>query len=193
MPEPAQREPARVRLDPCHADITELAAQRGRTRDLEIIAGRGGVQLPALGHVAVTNGQLALAVRPDRWLLLGPSATTGTTVARWSMECAGAGSAIDQSSGLSVVHLAGPAAREVLARSCRLDLHPDAFPVGCAAATVMAQVSTVLAALPSGLLLLTPSTTARHFREWLAATAQPFGFESGSDLTLPQLIAQVPA
>jgi sarcosine oxidase subunit gamma len=105
----------------------------------------------------------------------------------WQTRCAGRGAAVDLSSALAAFHLAGPAAREVLARGCRLDLDREAFPSGHAAATMMAQVSTVLAALPSGLLLLTPSSTARHFRDWLASSAKPFGCVEGRDGSLEDL------
>ena len=40
----------------------------------------------------------------------------------------------------------------------------------------MAQVAVTLAVLPAGVLLLTPSSTARHFQEWLAAAARSFDF-----------------
>jgi sarcosine oxidase gamma subunit len=63
----------------------------------------------------------------------------------------------------------------MLARGCRLDLEPTLFPPGRAAATIIAQVPVTLAALASGMLLLTPATTGRHLRHWLAATARPFG------------------
>jgi sarcosine oxidase gamma subunit len=66
-------------------------------------------------------------------------------------------------------------ARELLARSCRVDLHELGLPSGRAVATVMAQAAVVIAAIPSGLLVLTPSTTARHFREWLVASARLCG------------------
>jgi sarcosine oxidase subunit gamma len=82
------------------------------------------------------------------------------------------GSAVDLSSALAVLHLAGPMARELVARSCRVDLHESAMPSGRAVATVMAQVAVTIAAIPSGMLLLTPATTARHFREWLLASAK---------------------
>jgi hypothetical protein len=48
----------------------------------------------------------------------------------------------------------------------------------------MAQVAVILAVLPSGLLLLTPATTARHLREWLASTAKPFGLVPRADVTV---------
>jgi sarcosine oxidase subunit gamma len=79
---------------------------------------------------------------------------------------------------------------DVLARACRLDLHPSAFVPGSTAATSMAQVHVVLAALPGGWLLLTPSSTARHFSEWLATTAAPFGFVSAAAVTLASLCGE---
>jgi len=176
-------EPA-VTLAACAADVLELAALRGRASEFREIAA-GGVRLAALGRSEWTYPQLTLNVRPERWLLLGPPAAL--PLATWQARCAGPGAAVDLSSALAAFHLAGPAAREVLARGCRLDLDPRAFPSGYAAATIMAQVSTVFAALPSGLLLLTPSSTARHFRDWLAASAKPFGCVEGRDVSLEDL------
>jgi sarcosine oxidase subunit gamma len=165
-------------------DIVEIAALRGRARDLERIAGGRGLRLPALGGVAVAFGQLALCVRPDRWLILTPPASPGATAAVWQTACAGVGIAVDLSAGLTALQLAGPQVREVLSRACRLDLDPEVFPAGRAAATIMVQVSVILAVLPSSVLLLTPSSTARHLREWLASTAQPFGLVPRTDVTV---------
>jgi sarcosine oxidase gamma subunit len=72
-------------------------------------------------------------------------------------------------------------------RGCRLDLDPDVFPAGSAAATIMAQVSVTIMALSSGVLLLTPATTARHFYEWLASAAKPFGFVAQPALSFSML------
>src|SRR5205814_359129 len=137
-----------------------------------------------VGLVAVASGQLALGVRPARWLLLARPAHSGATAARWQAACGRAGAAVDLSSGLAAWRLAGPQVRDALARACRLDLDPQVFPAGSAAATVMAQVGVILAVLPSGLLLLTPTSTARHLRAWLASTAKPFGLVSEADVTV---------
>ncbi len=146
---------------------------------------------------------LVLCVRPDRWLLLSPPAapaadaapgspqpaeSSAAVVAAWSAATAGVGAAVDLSAGLTALLVRGSAVRDVLARACRLDLHPTVFPVGHAAATQMVQVSVILVALPSGMLLLTPSTTARHVREWLAATAQPFGFAPRAAISLGSIL-----
>lgn len=176
-----------LRLGHCAADIVELAALRGCVRELEGLAGQRGLPLPRLGRAVGSADQLTLCVRPGRWLLLARCASPGMTASAWQAACADCGTAVDLSCGLTALHLAGPAVREVLVRGCRLDLDPRAFPVGAAAATVIAQVSAILASLSSGLLLLTPSSTARHMREWLASTARPFRFAPRSDLTVAAL------
>jgi sarcosine oxidase subunit gamma len=131
-----------------------------------------------------------LSVRPERWLLLSPPASPGATASLWQGACAPVGIALELSSGLAALHLTGPEARAVLSRSCRLDLDPQLFPAGSAAATLMAQVSMIVAALPAGWLLLTPSSTSRHVREWIAATARPFGFEGRGDATVAVLCGE---
>jgi sarcosine oxidase subunit gamma len=168
-------------------DIIQIAALRGRAGELEHIARGRRLQLPALGGAALRPEQLTLCVRPERWLLLAPPASAGAAAQLWHTACAPAGAALDLSCALAAMHLAGPAVREMLARGCRLDLHPLAFPPGAAAATIIAQVSVILASLPSGLLLLTPSSTARHLRAWLGSTAQPFGFVAQTDFTVAEL------
>jgi sarcosine oxidase subunit gamma len=170
-----------LQLESSASDIVELAALRGRGGDVERIALGRGVQLPALGRTRVATDHLALCVRPQRWLILTPPAAAGISAAAWQAACAGAGAALDLSSGLCALEFTGSATREVLARSCRIDLDPGAFPIGAACATIMVQVPVILAALASGVLLLTPASTARHLREWLLSTAQPFGLMPSSE------------
>src|SRR5205814_8972166 len=92
--------------------------------------------------------------------------------------------AADLPAGLAAWRVAGREGRDARARACRLDLDPQVFPAGSAAATVMAQVGVILAVLPSGLLLLPPTSTARHLRAWLASTAKPVGLVSEADVTV---------
>jgi sarcosine oxidase, subunit gamma len=172
-----------VQLESSASDIVELAALPGRGRDVERIALGRGVQLPALGGTRVATDHLALCVRPERWLILTPPAAAGAGAAAWQAACAGVGAALDLSSAFSALELTGGAAREVLARSCRIDLDPEAFPMGAACATIMVQVSVILVALASGVLLLTPASTARHLREWLLSTAKPFGLIASSEIS----------
>jgi len=164
-----------VQLCDYRADVVEIAAFRGRTRELETVAAARGLTLPGFGRVVTTAGWLTLCVRPERWLVMQARTAAGARAALWQAACAPAGTAVDQSSALSMLHLSGARARELLARSCRVDLHADNLPAGRAVATLMAQTAVIIAVLPSGLLVLTPSTTARHFREWLIASAKLCG------------------
>jgi heterotetrameric sarcosine oxidase gamma subunit len=178
---------ADITLAVIRADVVELAALRERAHVLKALAARRGLTLPPLGRVVAARGTLALCVRPERWLLLSAPTTAGVAASRWQQACTGVAAAVDLSSGLSGVYLAGPQAREALARGCRLDLDPRVFPAGHAAATIIAQVAAILAALPAGMLILTPASTARHFREWLEGAARPFGLAPGAEVSVAAL------
>lgn len=183
-----------VRVDECTMSVVEIIARRGRAGELVEIARGRGIELPTFSRVAHGSDRLALCVRPDRWLLLAPPAPAAASPYRvegWE-SAAYAGAMVDQSSAWAPLLLAGTRSREVLARSCRLDLDPLLFPVGHAAATIMAQVPAILAALPSGLLLLTSASTARHFREWLVAAAIPFGLVPQSLISMADLCRSDP-
>jgi sarcosine oxidase subunit gamma len=184
--------PAGLSCAPLAADIIELAALRDRTQVVKALAARRGLTFPPTGRVSIGRDMLVLCVRPERWLLLTAPASNGAALGSWRGACEGCAALVEHSSGLTALHLSGPAVREVLARSCRLDLHPDAFVPGSAAATQMAQVSVLLAALPGGWLLLTPATTARHFAEWLSAAAGPFGFLAAAGVTVANLLGERP-
>jgi sarcosine oxidase subunit gamma len=168
---------ATVQLESSVTDIVEIAALRGRADDVGAIARRLGLELPQRGRVALSTNHMSLSVRPDRWLLLSPPSTPGEAARKWTTRCAGYAAAIDLSSALTAFELSGDSVRELLVRGCRLDLDPEAFPEGHAAATIMAQVPVILANLGPAMLLLAPSTTARHFGEWLRSTGRPFGLE----------------
>jgi sarcosine oxidase subunit gamma len=175
------------------ADSIELAALRNRSQVLRALGARRGLSMPELGRIITVRETAVLCTRPDRWLVLTAPAPPGAALALWWEACAGCAAPVELSSAITVLHLAGPAVREVLARGCRLDLHDAAFPSGSVASTHMAQVPVTLAALPAGWLLLTPSTTARHFRDWLSSTAGPFGLALRPGVTVATLFGDMSA
>jgi len=166
------------------ADVVEVASLRDRVQVLKALARRRGVQLPDLGQVGFAGETLAICVRPERWLLVTPPAAPGTAAATWQAACVGCAIGVDLSSAFTALEVGGSEARALLARGCRLDLDREIFPAGRAAATLIAQVSVILVALPAEVLLLTPSSTARYFREWLSRTARPFGLRPEGDATV---------
>jgi sarcosine oxidase, subunit gamma len=178
---------ATLRLSDCAADVVELVALRERSARLADIARSQGCPLPARGRILRAAATLVVAARPERWLVLSAPAACGERAAIWQTACTGSAAVVDLSSALAALQLSGEAAAQLLARGCRLDLDRGAFPPGSAAATLIAQVSVVLAALDSGFLLLTPATTAQHLREWLLASGAPFGLQRTAGVTVAQL------
>ena len=172
------------------ADIIELAALSERAQVLKALAGRRGLSLPMCGRSLALRDNLVLSVRPERWLLLTPPAAPAAALANWRGATAGCAVVVELSSALKALRLSGPAVTEALARGCRLDLHPEVFSPGSAAATYVAQVPVILAALSTGWLLLTPSTTARHLREWLAGSAAAFGYATAADVTVATVLGE---
>ncbi len=169
------------------AEVLEVAALRQGAAAAEGFGRACGEPLPRFGSARIDSPTLALCVRPSRWLLVAPRSPSPASprAVTWRAGCGAQVAVTELSSALAAFIAAGPRLRELLARGCRLDLDPEVFPAGSAAASVMVQVPVVLAALPRGMLLLTPASTAQHFAEWLEAAARPFG--PAQNLTIDEL------
>jgi heterotetrameric sarcosine oxidase gamma subunit len=178
-PPSARAAPIALRLG--SADVVEIAPLRGRAAEMQRLIEARGSSLPPPGHLAGTADRWVLCVRPGRWLLLQARGEPGTSAAEWQRECEGFATVVDLSCALALFALTGPAAREALARGCRLELDPRILHSGRVARTLMAQVPVIIAVRDPGIWLLAPATTARHFHEWLALTARPFGLAPGTD------------
>jgi sarcosine oxidase, subunit gamma len=179
-----------LRLGECEPDIVELADCCPSGAALRSAAAAGGTILPDCGGLARTPGELTLCVRPGRWLLLAAPPLTPRTQPPWYRRCAPPPAIVELSSALAAFVLAGPGTRAVLSRGCRLDLDAAVFAPGHAAATIMGQVAVTLAALPAGMLLLTPASTAQHFREWLAAAARSFDVTALAGVTFSDVCGE---
>jgi heterotetrameric sarcosine oxidase gamma subunit len=97
----------------------------------------------------------AIWLGPDEWLALGDAPLDDDA------------RVVDVSDQRTALDLTGADARERVARGCTLDLHPDAFPPGACAQTLVAQVPALILSRPGGLRLLVGSSYAEHLREWL--------------------------
>jgi sarcosine oxidase subunit gamma len=178
-----------VRLNTCAAQITEIGAARGRTPDLVARLRAHGLELPGIGRLTMAAERLLLCVRPERWLVIASPESPGADAASiaWRQGGDAVSGAVDLSAAHAGLLLQGARSAEVLARGCRLDLDRHAFPPGSAAATIIAQTQVYMAALPIGMLLLAPSSLARHFRNWLAGAASPFGLMPQSTISVANL------
>ncbi len=136
-----------------------------------------GVDLPPPGRWAAGAETDAIWVQPDGWLLESEPAAPGALRARIAAATEGLGAAVDQSSGRSVIRIAGAPARSVLATCCRLDLHPRAFGAGSAAMTRIVHVACgirLVDTTPSFDLII-GSTYARWLIEELLEASARYG------------------
>lgn len=160
--------PLRVTLP--RRDIVQVMARRGR-EDALVEAARAafGLDLPPAGHAATGAEATAIWIQPGHWLLTAPRGTEGALAIRAATAFAGLAAVADQSHGRTTIAVAGPAARGVLARGCRLDLHPRAFAPGRAAATQIAHVGCLIHQTDAAPLfeLTVFATLAEPFFHWL--------------------------
>jgi sarcosine oxidase subunit gamma len=102
--------------------------------------------LPSEPCTSAARDQLgALWLGPDQWLLICPANDLPDLVASLREALAGVHTAItDVSDGRVAFRIAGPSARDVLAKACPLDFRPRAFPLGRCAQSLLAKASVLI-------------------------------------------------
>ena len=126
-----------------------------------------GIVLPEVGRSASSafgGGSTLLGLQRDQWFALMASA--GETVSD--------GAAVtDQGDAWAPFALEGPRAAAALERTCRLDLHPNAFPVGGVARTSMEHLATmILRETIERFVLLSPRSSAESFAHAVATSVR---------------------
>jgi sarcosine oxidase subunit gamma len=143
------------------------------------IAERLAVSLPE-GTLAVRGREaLAFHVAPRRWWLVSNDTGGGWRFAELALVVAGRAALTDLGHARTVVRLGGRACRSVLAKLCRIDLHPMALPAGHVAQTALGQVATLIHALDAvpAFDLYLPRSLARSGVGSLIDAALEFGLE----------------
>ncbi|GGJ18946.1 sarcosine oxidase subunit gamma [Neoroseomonas lacus] len=125
-----------------------------------------GMAPPAPGHTLAGGAVTAIWIQPGGFMLTG----AGPGLAeRAALAFVGLAAVEDQSHGRTTITVSGPAARAVLARGCRLDLHTRAFGPGRAAMTQIAHIGCLLHQVDDApsFELTVFSTLAEPFFHWL--------------------------
>ena len=135
--------------------------------------------LPSAGHANFREELTAVWIQPGTWLVAAPFTGPDDLTRRLTDAAAGTAAITDQTFGKSVLRLYGPHARDVLAKGCRVDLHPREFGPGRSAVTPLGQIGCVLIQVDDrpAYDLIVPATFARAAVEWLETAAAEFGLE----------------
>ena len=141
-----------------------------------IVAEHLDLTLPEAPDAAGKGDLIALPIAPRRWWLVAPAAGQEFN-ARLADALARRAALTDLSHARTLLRLAGPASRSTLAKLCRIDLHPQAFPPGRVAQTPLGQVAALIHALDDGqsFELYLPRSLARSATTGLIDAGTEFG------------------
>ncbi len=150
--------------------------QGGRSPLTEVLRRKWGLELPAPGMISGAGGVELRWMGQDLWFLVGADPAP----------LAGAAQLTDQSDAWGAVTLSGPAATDVLARLCPLDLHPSVFAAEQAARTDLRHIAVSISRTADGFHLLVPRSFMRTAVEDLIAAMTSVAAQSGlSKLMVP--------
>jgi sarcosine oxidase subunit gamma len=171
---------APVQLSERRAAIAQVMGRKGQDAALRsAINGALGFDLPRPGYSATNGLTTAIWIAPETWLILRDGSPGDELARELTAACAAAASIADQTWGKSIVRISGARARDVLAKGCRIDLHPRVFAPRKSVVTPIAHIHAVLMQIDATPTfdLIVPSTLARDFVEWLRLSAAEFGYE----------------
>jgi sarcosine oxidase, subunit gamma len=175
----AERRIGKLELRGDPGDRTFMAAV-GRTLD---------VLLPSEPNTTAARGDLvALWLGPDAWLLTCPPGKVAALADSLRTALLDVHAAVtDVSDGRVALRLAGPNARDVLAKGCPLDLHPRVFASGSCAQSLLAKASVLLHLLDDdpGRGPTFDLYVARSFAHYLFAWLEDAGREYGVQVGVP--------
>lgn len=157
--------------------IASFAAAEGRTAALnEVFNNTYAMSLPGIGQWAPGQDICILWNGPEQWLALAERCNDRDLERELKSRVVGLASVVDQSDARAVVRVAGPRAREVLAKGVPIDLHPRAFQPREIAITHANHIGITLWQLdtyPTYEIALFRSL-AHSFADWLEAAALEF-------------------
>ena len=144
---------------------------RGNAEDpafVQAVLQGSGLHLPRKANTASIDPQRQLLwLGPDEWLLKCRDGLGSAIAAALRAALQGRHSAVvEVGDGNSTLLVQGPAAAELLARGCPLDLHPRVFVAGCVAQSHVAKAAATILCLEPGTRF--ELTVRRSFADYLA-------------------------
>ncbi len=154
---------------------------RGRSDNTKFLAGVLkvlGCEPPTTANTVVESGDYRIYwLGPDEWLVVTPAGQQDKVKTDLLRALKGAFcSVVDNSSGLTMIHVSGENAAALLATDCPLDLHPRQFKPDQCAQTRLAKAGMTLSPLAdeSGFEVIIRRSFADYLLLWLQDAAIAF-------------------
>lgn len=158
----------------------QIVARKGAAyRLLAAVREETGLDLPQGPLRVKRNGLSFHGTGPGQWLAVAENEASLGLLQNVVRVLDGLASIVDVTDGKAVLRVSGPAARQVLAKGCSLDLHPSAFGEESTARTAIALIPCQIwqvDAAPSYDVAVDLSYAA-SFWHWITASAEEFGYE----------------
>lgn len=155
--------------------LVQLFAKKGKEQEVMKALGFE----TSAGQAASVKGVTYLPVAPAQWLVVADRKKAPAFGEGLAKTIAGIGHVSEQTASRVCIRLSGERVRDLMARGCRLDLHPSVASAGFTAQTVMAQIGTTIHQRSDEPVydLYVYAGFARSFWHWLSETAEQFGYE----------------
>jgi sarcosine oxidase subunit gamma len=139
--------------------------------------------LPSDSTVATGPTVAFIGMAPGQWFAVSERLANGALAEDLTAKLAGLASITDQSDGRAVVRIAGPRARDVLAKGLPIDLHPGVFRTGSAATSTIGHMGIQIWQVDDAPTydIAVFRGFAESFLRWITSSAAEFGYtvESG--------------
>ncbi|TNF87366.1 MAG: sarcosine oxidase subunit gamma [Gammaproteobacteria bacterium] len=137
-----------------------------------------GVEAPTEANTVIDAGDNRIYwLGPDEWLIVTPAGQQDQLKSDLLAALKGVfSSVVDNSSGLTMIHVSGENATALLATDCPLDLHPREFKPGQCAQTRLAKAGMIISPLAdgSGFEVIIRRSFADYLLLWLQDAAVAF-------------------
>jgi len=138
-----------------------------------------GTDLPlAANTFAAAGDRMVIWLGPDEWMIMAENGAAPSITAELDTPEAGHVAATDVSDAIGAITMKGPHVRDVLAKHCGLDFHPDAFTPGMAQQSLLSHAGVTIACLKADCFLVIGRSS---FMPYIVALMQDasieFGFE----------------
>jgi sarcosine oxidase subunit gamma len=134
-----------------------------------------GQTLPTSPNTATFDKHRVYWLGPNEWLILADSQSLAGELQESLVEISGALN--DISGGQIVLRIAGTHVRDVLARGCTLDFHPQVFTAGMCAQSGLAKASVLIALVNAAdtFDVIVRRSFSDYLVRWLQHTGEEFG------------------
>lgn len=153
---------------------------RGDPNDTAFLSAAAGVlgeKLPLATNTMTRAVRRIYWLGPDEWLIVTVMEETTGLLLQLRGSLAGKHASVTEVSGGQVaLRLAGPKARDVLAKGCSLDFHPNRFKAGDCAQTALAKANVLIGLVDSEPTyeIIVRRSFADYLARWLRRAAREY-------------------